>query len=88
MTSNLAAFSERQYRTRISQWGLDKNTKLREMKAIVRKQQYRTSVEHDKRPLNFEIRGKPVTNDQILRWTKRQRVSTIPSPAACKQLMC
>ncbi|KAF2736995.1 hypothetical protein EJ04DRAFT_395115, partial [Polyplosphaeria fusca] len=76
----------RQYRTRISQWGEDKNVKPQEMKAIVRKRQKRKLVETNKRPLEFEVRGSQVEPQKIERWMKRHDVLEsflyAPSPAA------
>ncbi|KAF2794007.1 hypothetical protein K505DRAFT_374918 [Melanomma pulvis-pyrius CBS 109.77] len=75
----------RQYRTRISQWGRDKNIKPDEMKAIVRKRQRRILVE-DKGDLRFTVRGNTVEPEKIDRWMKRNEVLEsflyAPSPAA------
>ncbi|ORY17830.1 Tetratricopeptide repeat-domain-containing protein [Clohesyomyces aquaticus] len=76
----------RQYRTRISQWGKDKNVKPREMEAIVRKRQNRKLLEPNKGPLMFEVRGGQVEPQKIKRWMKRHDVAEsflyAPSPAA------
>ncbi|KAJ4305590.1 hypothetical protein N0V90_001121 [Kalmusia sp. IMI 367209] len=76
----------RQYRTRISQWGKDKNVKKHEMKAIVRKHQKRKLDETNKGPLAFEVRGNQVELQKIERWMKRHEVEDnslyAPSPAA------
>ena len=73
---------------RISQWGKDKNIKIPEMKAIVRKQQRRKLIETEKRELQFSIRGNLVDGTKIDRWMKRHQVPEsslyAPSPAACK----
>jgi hypothetical protein len=78
----------RQYRTRISQWGEDKNVKPQEMKAIVRKRQMRKLVETNKGDLIFEVRNRQVEPQKIERWMKRHEVADsflyVPSPAACK----
>ncbi|KAF2114628.1 hypothetical protein BDV96DRAFT_647324 [Lophiotrema nucula] len=73
----------RQYRTRISQWGLDKNVKPKEMKAIVRKRQQRKLVEHSKAELAFTVRGNTVEPQNIDRWMKRHDVpeSFVYSPS-------
>ncbi|OCL06080.1 hypothetical protein AOQ84DRAFT_441071 [Glonium stellatum] len=75
----------RQYRTRISQWGLDKNIKPQEMKSIVRKRQKRKLVESDKGELNFAVRGNAVESQKIDRWMKRNEIPEsilyAPSPA-------
>ncbi|KAJ4329557.1 hypothetical protein N0V87_010753 [Didymella glomerata] len=65
----------RQYRSRISQWGKDKNVKLQEMQAIVRKRQKRKLVETDKGQLVFKVRGSKVEQQKIERWMKRHDVA-------------
>ncbi|KAL6922334.1 hypothetical protein FSHL1_006297 [Fusarium sambucinum] len=76
----------RQYRTRITQWGKDKNVKPQEMSAIVRKRQQRKLVEIDKREQSFTVRGRNVEPHKIDRWMSRNDVSQAslyaPSPAA------
>ncbi|RGP64701.1 kinesin light chain 2 [Fusarium sporotrichioides] len=76
----------RQYRTRITQWGKDKNIKPGEMAAIVRKRQKRNLVEVDKRELIFTVRGRNVDPHKIDRWMARNGVSQTslyaPSPTA------
>jgi hypothetical protein len=82
----------RQFRTRISQWGLDKNIKPQEMKAIVKKRQQRKLVERDKGELIFTVRGNVVEPKKVDRWMKRNEISEsvlyTPSPAACKRASC
>ncbi|WXC58018.1 hypothetical protein SNK03_003916 [Fusarium graminearum] len=76
----------RQYRTRITQWGKDKNVKSQEMSAIVRKRQQRRLVEVDKREQTFTVRGRDVEPHKIDRWMTRNNVPQTslyaPSPAA------
>ncbi|KAF4445866.1 TPR-like protein [Fusarium austroafricanum] len=76
----------RQYRTRITQWGKDKNIKPAEMAAIVRKRQQRKILESDKNEQNFTVRGREVETYKIDRWMTRNEVSHTalyaPSPAA------
>ncbi|KAH8723293.1 hypothetical protein GQ44DRAFT_710465 [Phaeosphaeriaceae sp. PMI808] len=76
----------RQYRTRISKWGNDKNVKPQEMGAIVRKRQRRKLVETNKGELIFTVRGNQVEPQKIERWMKRHGVAESfrysPSPAA------
>ncbi|KAM0493012.1 hypothetical protein ACHAP8_009541 [Fusarium lateritium] len=76
----------RQYRTRISQWGKDKNFKPQEMSAIVKKRQKRKLVEVDKREQVFTVRGRNVEPHKIDRWMARNEVSQTslyaPSPEA------
>ncbi|KAF2466286.1 TPR-like protein [Lindgomyces ingoldianus] len=83
----------RQYRTRISQWGKDKNIKPEEMKAIVRKRQERKLVESSKRELVFTVRGSEVEPQKINRWMKRNNVResllyapTTPSAVRCQTI--
>ncbi|EEU42495.1 uncharacterized protein NECHADRAFT_80092 [Fusarium vanettenii 77-13-4] len=76
----------RQYRTRISQWGKDKNIKRVEMEAIVRKQQQRKLADSDKRELAFTVRDRTVEQHKIDRWMKSHKVPQdllyAPSPVA------
>ncbi|KAH7406458.1 hypothetical protein DE146DRAFT_647548 [Phaeosphaeria sp. MPI-PUGE-AT-0046c] len=76
----------RQYRSRIHQWGGDKNVKTHEMQAIVRKRQKRTLVEKGKGQLVFNVRGNLVEPNKIERWMKRNGVVEsalyAPSPGA------
>jgi hypothetical protein len=59
---------ERQYKRRIKDWGLDKNFKNCEMKAIVRKQQRRTA---EGKKSVFEVKGRQVEPSIIERAQKR-----------------
>lgn len=72
----------------MSQWGLDKNVKAKEMEAIVRKRQRRKLDEKDKRELVFKVRGNTVEPEKIDRWMKRNEIPEslpyAPSPAAGK----
>lgn len=69
----------RQYRTRISQWRLDKNVKTNEMRAIVRKRQQRKLVEPNKRELVFAVRENIVGPEKVDRWMRRNKIpETIP----------
>ncbi|KIM95304.1 hypothetical protein OIDMADRAFT_71929, partial [Oidiodendron maius Zn] len=74
----------RQYRTRISQWGMDKNVKPNEMSAVVKKRQQRKIIEVNKRDLVFHVRGHKVDPQKIDRWMKRHEVPEsllyVPSP--------
>lgn len=63
--------SERQYKTRISQWALEKNVKFDEMKAIVRKYQER-KVQEGKDTL-FRVRKRPVDPKKISRFIKKHK---------------
>ncbi|KAF5666739.1 kinesin light chain 2 [Fusarium circinatum] len=76
----------RQYQTRITKWGKDKNIKKPEMKAIARKHQQREILETDKRKLRFTVRGREVDAGKIDRWMDRNNVPRnelyAPSPAA------
>ena len=85
----VASIRVRQYRTRITQWGLDKNIKPQEMKAIVKKRQKRKLLETNKGELSFVVRGNAVEPKKIDRWMKRNEIPEsvlyAPSPAACKR---
>ncbi|CEI67481.1 hypothetical protein FVEN_g5585 [Fusarium venenatum] len=76
----------RQYQSRISQWGKDKNIKPREMAAIVRKRQQRKINETEKREQIYTVRGRNVEPHKIDRWMARNNVSQTspyaPSPTA------
>ncbi|KAF5633432.1 kinesin light chain 2 [Fusarium sp. NRRL 52700] len=76
----------RQYQSRITKWGKDKNIKKPEMTAIVRKHQQREILETDKRKLCFTVRGREVDAGKINRWMDRNNVPRndlyAPSPAA------
>ncbi|KAI6763923.1 hypothetical protein HG530_007712 [Fusarium avenaceum] len=76
----------RQYRTRISQWGKDKNIKTAEMAAIVRKRQQRKLIENGKRDQRFTVRDRVVEPQKIDRWMNRHEISQTalyaPIPAA------
>ena len=88
LTEDLYFQRLRQYRTRISQWGKDKNIKPQEMKAIVRKKQKRNLVEIDKQGLQFSVRGNMVDPSKVNRWMKKNQIPEsslyAPSPAECK----
>ncbi|KLO88867.1 uncharacterized protein LW93_12282 [Fusarium fujikuroi] len=75
----------RQYQTRITKWGKDKNIKKAEMTAIARKHQQREILETDKRKLRFMVRGREVDAGKIDRWMDRNNVPRndlyAPSPA-------
>ncbi|RGP65710.1 kinesin light chain 2 [Fusarium longipes] len=76
----------RQYRTRLTQWGKDKNVKPAEMAAIVRKRQQRRFDNGDKGEQAFTVRGITVESHKIDRWMARNGVSQTSlyatSPAA------
>ncbi|KAK3352751.1 hypothetical protein B0T25DRAFT_192108 [Lasiosphaeria hispida] len=61
----------RQYRARISKWGLDKNVKKDEMHFIVQKQLQWKLDNPDKRDLHIELRGVRVNSEKIERWKAR-----------------
>jgi hypothetical protein len=73
--------SERQYKRRIGKWGLDKNVKKSEMRAIVRKQQSRIG---DDKESAFRVRGREVEPLKIQRWMKQhgQEDALSPSPSS------
>ena len=65
--------SIRMYRQRIKDWGLDKNHKDREMKAIVRKHEGRVAKG---KASTFRIRGRNIDYQDVLRYLKRKNMST------------
>ncbi|KAK3370648.1 hypothetical protein B0H63DRAFT_441076 [Podospora didyma] len=65
----------RQYRFRISKWGLDKKVKPHEYQAIVRKRQRRKLVDTHRGELAFTVRGVEVDNQKIERWMKGRGIS-------------
>lgn len=64
----LLAYSERQYKSRIAQWGLDKKVKQSEMKAIIRIEWKRKTQEG--KDTCFRVRKRPVDPKKIKRFTK------------------
>ena len=67
--------SLRQYKTKISSWGLEKNVKTREMRFIVMKRQHRRLLETHKRELVFRVRKSRVRAEQIERFMDRKGIS-------------
>ncbi|KAH5063199.1 hypothetical protein HBH96_061220 [Parastagonospora nodorum] len=65
---------DRQYKSRISKWNLDKNTKTKEMKSIVKKRQKRKIIEDGKAELVFSVRGNEVDSAKIDRWVREHNV--------------
>jgi hypothetical protein len=78
----------RQYRSRISQWRLDKNVKPNEMRKIVEKRQQRRLIDTDRRELVFKVRGNVVDPTKIDRFMHRYEIPEsalyAPSPTVCK----
>ena len=62
--------SIKMYKRRIKQWGLDKNNKYDEMRAIVRKTKAR--LDQGKRSL-IHVRGKVIGDGEVMRYLKRTR---------------
>ena len=60
------------YKTRIDKWGLDKNRKEHEMRAVVRKQNQR---ERQGKSSVFRVRGKAVDFGDIIRYWERKGMS-------------
>jgi hypothetical protein len=69
---------ERQYKTRFKKWKLEKNIDSKTMEAIVQKQKRRR--EDENKETEFSHRGRPVLQEKIDRWQKRQKSGEIPSP--------
>ena len=59
------------YKTRIKQWGLDKNHKENEMRAIVRKTK---TLGSKGRSATFRVRGRPVDYKNVVSYFKRKNV--------------
>ena len=57
------------YKSRIKKWGLDKNCKANEMKAIARKKVERDAIG---KTSSFRVRGRPIEVEQVLRHSKRK----------------
>ena len=63
---------DKMYKRRIKQWGLDKNKKDKEMRAIVRKTNAR--VDEGKRS-KIHVRGKAIGDEEVIRYWSRKRIS-------------
>jgi hypothetical protein len=63
------SFRRRQFYTKISEWGLGKNMKDNEMRAIVQSLSHR---KFDGRDGAIKVRGHQVDPAKIRRWQKRQ----------------
>lgn len=63
--------TEKMYKTRIKQWGLDKKNKEKEMRAIVRKKKQLRGHEQS---TTFRIRGRPVQYKEVIRYWERKGV--------------
>ncbi|KAI1009121.1 hypothetical protein LB504_003111 [Fusarium proliferatum] len=72
----------RQYQTRITKWGKDKNIKKPEMTAIARKHQQREILETDKRKLRFTVRGREVDAEMSLTFSTGGITPVAQSPMA------
>jgi hypothetical protein len=68
---------EKQFKDRIRVWGFDKKIKMREMKAIIRKQHFRSLQGKES---SFEVRGRPV--DQAQYYTPTPTFFSLP-PGLC-----
>jgi len=84
-------FREKQYKTQIKHWGLEKNVKGREMEAIVRIKRKRKEMEG--KESNFTVRNRAVPPKKIIRYM--ERTNTIgnaplsqPSPAGDNSTPC
>ncbi|EGX89621.1 C6 finger domain protein, putative [Cordyceps militaris CM01] len=67
----------RQYRSRISHWGLDKNIKTKEMNFIARKYYQRREGSGSRSMYTFRVRGKIVPPAKIHRWAERSSTRPI-----------
>ena len=80
--------SERQFKRRISQWGLDKNLKDSETRIMAQKQKQRQAFEN--KDTIFRVRDCSVEPDKITRAMKRKKISDdelLAMPAARKNLL-
>jgi len=71
-TDPVLPVSLRQYRSRITKWGLDKKVKAVERQFIVRKHAQRRLLEPNKKKLVFKVRGKLIPKAKIERWTREE----------------
>src|SRR2546423_4672304 len=71
--------TQRMYKTRLSQWGLNKYMKSRDMKNLV--QQIQGSKISDL-PAEFEIDGKHISRSKVARFAKRQGQALDPDRQA------
>jgi hypothetical protein len=81
---------DKQLKTKVAQWRLEKNIKKHEMAAIVRKQQQRKAT--DNKDSAFRVRGREVEASKINRFVRTQEIkganiSSIASPAACQSTL-
>jgi hypothetical protein len=74
--TELTSRSERQYKSRLKEWGLGRNIRKDEMEAIVQKRQKRRLIETDKNDLLFSVRNEMVPPEKIDRWVERNSVAT------------
>ncbi|KAM0796927.1 hypothetical protein BDR22DRAFT_975663 [Usnea florida] len=63
--------TEKMYKTRIKQWGLDKKHKENEMRAIVRKTK---TLDSQGKSALFRVRGRPVDYKDVVSFFKRKNV--------------
>lgn len=71
MLTRLCEDSKKQWVSKLSQWGLKKNIGTKEMQKIGSIQQKRKL--DDQKETRFTIRGRPVLQENIERWQKRQK---------------
>jgi hypothetical protein len=77
-------YREKQYKTQIKRWGLEKNVKAREMEAIIRIKRKRKEMEG--KESNFTVRNRAVPPKKIMRYMERTNTTgntplSQPSPA-------
>ena len=75
--ASLNHISAKMYRHRIHLWGLDKNRKEPEMRAIVRKRQDRLDAG---KATAFELRGEQIDFDEVVTYFKRKGISVDQVP--------
>ena len=64
----------KQYKTKLNEWGYEKNIKETDMKAIFRKDLKR-KADDPLRPSTFRVRGRPVPQPKIDRYKRDQGFS-------------
>lgn len=69
LMANATVPSLKQYKTKLKEWGLEKNIKDKDMRAIVRKDLKR-KAENPSKPTKFRLRKRPVPPEKIERYKK------------------
>ena len=70
----MCLFRKKQYKTKLKEWGLEKNIKDKDMRAIVRKDLKRKADDSFKATI-FRLRKRPVPPQRIERYKRRHAIS-------------